>query len=282
MAYKNFIPEIWAETINRDLERVCVFASDCNREYEGSVSKMGDSVRILGVGAPTITTYSNKDDFKGLSSAETVEDTSVTMVINQLATFNYKVDDIDKRQAVGGLMEAQSAETSEKLSNEQDKYISSLAGDKLAKRMWNASKEVTADNILDCLLEAHQMLMENDVSTQTRVVVTLNPRLATLYKKAMSMRDTDNSDLLKNGLIDRFDGMDIKVSNNVHRVKEGSVTSDLIQVKTQRAIAFARPMIHTEPYRPENGFSDAVKGFVLYDAKIVRPKEMVVMNVKIV
>ena len=282
MAYKNFIPEIWAETINRDLERVCVFASDCNREYEGSVSKMGDSVRILGVGAPTITTYSNKDDFKGLSSAETVEDTSVTMVINQLATFNYKVDDIDKRQAVGGLMEALSAETSEKLSNEQDKYISSLAGDKLAKRMWNASKEVTADNILDCLLEAHQMLMENDVSTQTRVVVTLNPRLATLYKKAMSMRDTDNSDLLKNGLIDRFDGMDIKVSNNVHRVKEGSVTSDLIQVKTQRAIAFARPMIHTERYRPENGFSDAVKGFVLYDAKIVRPKEMVVMNVKIV
>ena len=282
MAYKNFIPEIWAETINRDLERVCVFASDCNREYEGSVSKMGDSVRILGVGAPTITTYSNKDDFKGLSSAETVEDTSVTMVINQLATFNYKVDDIDKRQAVGGLMEALSAETSEKLSNEQDKYISSLAVDKLAKRMWNASKEVTADNILDCLLEAHQMLMENDVSTQTRVVVTLNPRLATLYKKAMSMRDTDNSDLLKNGLIDRFDGMDIKVSNNVHRVKEGSVTSDLIQVKTQRAIAFARPMIHTEPYRPENGFSDAVKGFVLYDAKIVRPKEMFVMNVKIV
>lgn len=282
MAYKNFIPEIWAETINRDLERVCVFASDCNREYEGSVSKMGDSVRILGVGAPTITTYSNKDDFKGLSSAETVEDTSVTMVINQLATFNYKVDDIDKRQAVGGLMEALSAESSEKLSKEQDKYISSLAGDKLAKRMWNASKEVTADNILDCLLEAHQMLMENDVSTQTRVVVTLNPRLATLYKKAMSLRDTDNSDLLKNGLIDRFDGMDIKVSNNVHRVKEGSVTSDLIQVKTQRAIAFARPMIHTEPYRPENGFSDAVKGFVLYDAKIVRPKEMVVMNVKIV
>ena len=282
MAYKNFIPAIWAETINRDLERVCVFASDCNREYEGSVSKMGDSVRILGVGAPTITTYSNKDDFKGLSSAETVEDTSVTMVINQLATFNYKVDDIDKRQAVGGLMEALSAESSEKLSKEQDKYISSLAGDKLAKRMWNASKEVTADNILDCLLEAHQMLMENDVSTQTKVIVTLNPRLATLYKKAMSLRDTDNSDLLKNGLIDRFDGMDIKVSNNVHRVKEGSVTSDLIQVKTQRAIAFARPMIHTEPYRPENGFSDAVKGFVLYDAKIVRPKEMVVMNVKIV
>ena len=282
MAYKNFIPEIWAEAINRDLERMHVFAADCNREYEGSVAKQGDSVRILGVGSPTITTYGNKDDFKALDDAETIEDTSVTMTINQLATFNYKVDDIDKRQAVGGLMEALSAETSEKLANVQDKYIANMAADKLAKRMWAVSKGVTADNILDCLLEAHQLLMENDVSTQTKVIVTLNPRLATMYKKAMSLRDTDNSDLLKNGLIDRFDGMDIKVSNNVCRVKEGSVTSDLIQVKTQRAIAFARPMIHTEPYRPENGFSDAVKGFILYDAKIVRPKEMFVMNVKIV
>ena len=282
MAYKNFIPEIWAEAINRDLERMHVFAADCNREYEGSVSKKGDSVRILGVGKPTITTYNDKDEFKTLGDAETIEDTSVTMTINQLSTFNYKVDDIDKRQAVGGLMEALSAETSEVLANVQDKYIANMAADKLAKRMWAASKEVTADNILDCLLEAHQMLMENDVSTQTKVIVTLNPRLATMYKKAMSLRDTDNSDLLKNGLIDRFDGMDIKVSNNVCRVKEGSVTSDLIQVKTQRAIAFARPMIHTEPYRPEKGFSDAVKGFILYDAKIVRPKEMFVMNVKIV
>ena len=282
MAYKNFIPEIWAEAINRELERMHVFAADCNREYEGSVAKKGDSVRILGVGSPTITTYNDKNEFTALGAAETVEDTSVTMTINQLSTFNYKVDDIDKRQAVGGLMEALAAETSEKLANVQDKYIANMAADKLAKRMWSASKEVTADNILDCLLEAHQMLMENDVSTQTKVIVTLNPRLATLYKKAMSLRDTDNSDLLKNGLIDRFDGMDIKVSNNVCRVKEGSVTSDLIQVKTQRAIAFARPMIHTEPYRPENGFSDAVKGFILYDAKIVRPKEMFVMNVKIV
>ena len=30
----------------------------------------------------------------------------------------------------------------------------------------------------------------------------------------------------------------------------------------------------------ENGFSDAVKGFILYDAKILRPKEMVVIKCK--
>ena len=35
-----------------------------------------------------------------------------------------------------------------------------------------------------------------------------------------------------------------------------------------------------EAYRPEKGFSDALKGFVLYQAKIVRPKELVVLNCK--
>ena len=100
MAYKNFIPEIWAEAINRDLERLHVFADGTNRQYEGEVSQKGDSIRILGVGKPTITS-TTKDGFTKLGEAETVEDTSITMKIDQMAYFNYKVDDIDKRQSVG-------------------------------------------------------------------------------------------------------------------------------------------------------------------------------------
>lgn len=51
-------------------------------------------------------------------------------------------------------------------------------------------------------------------------------------------------------------------------------------VHTDKAVAFVNPMTHVEAYRPEKGFSDAVKGFVLYQAKIVRPKELVVLNCK--
>ena len=125
MAYENFIPTVWAEAINRELERACVFAENTNREYEGKVAKMGDSVRILGVGKPTITRTTGKDIV--LSDPETVEDTSVTLNINQIAYFNYKVDDIDKRQAVGGVMDALSKETSEGLANEMDRYIADMA-----------------------------------------------------------------------------------------------------------------------------------------------------------
>ena len=49
MAYNNFVPQLWAEKIDRDLNQNCVYAEDTNRQYEGTVKKCGDTVRITGV-----------------------------------------------------------------------------------------------------------------------------------------------------------------------------------------------------------------------------------------
>ena len=49
MAYQNFIPEVWSEAIDRELEKALVFAEGCNRQYDGDVKKMGDTVRILSL-----------------------------------------------------------------------------------------------------------------------------------------------------------------------------------------------------------------------------------------
>ena len=120
MAYQNFIPSVWSEGINRELERLCVFAEDCNRKYEGKVKKQGESVTILGVGKPTIKRIAKASRNKDIESPEEIEDTSVIMYINQIAYFNYLVGDIDKAQAVDGIMDALEAETSEGLANEVD------------------------------------------------------------------------------------------------------------------------------------------------------------------
>ncbi len=277
MSYRNFIPEIWSEAINRDLERMHIFAKHTNRQYEGEVSQKGDSVRILGIGSPTVTEV-EREAFNGLSAAETIEDTSTVLRIDRMSTFNYKIDDIDKRQAVKGIMEALSAETSEKLADKQDRFIANLSLDPLAVKDEKTAYQLTKDNILDKLMLVHQKLMENDVAFSTKVSVIVSPAVATLYKQARIGVDTDNSSMLENGQIGKFDGMDIYVSNNVCTNVSGGKTLQLIQVKTDRAIAFARPMTHTEAYRPDLEFTDAIKGFVLYGAKIVRPKEMFVMN----
>lgn len=278
MAYANFIPSVWNEGINRELERLCVFVEDCNRQYEGSVKKKGESVTILGVGKPTIKSLAKANRNNDIDAPEEIEDTSVIMYIDQIRYFNYMVGDIDKAQAVNGVMDALEQETSEGLADEVDKYVASFAVDSSVAKLNASPTTVTKDNILSTLDLAIQKLYENDVKATTKIVVTISPRFYTLFKQAYIDKDTDNSEMLKNGRVAKYGNVVVKMSNNVHKTDSGA--TDNIMIRTQRAIAFAKPLTHTEPYRPEKKFADAVKGFILFDAKVVRPKEVININVK--
>lgn len=278
MAYSNFIPSVWSESINRELERVCVFVEDCNRQYEGLVSKKGDSVHILGVGKPTIKTLERENADGEIDAAETVEDQDLTLNINQIRYFNYKVGDIDKAQAVGGLMDALSEETSEGLANEMDKYVASFAMNEKVDTLHEEAIVVNKDNVLDILDNAILKLQENDVNISKGVTVTVSPRFYKYFKQAYIKNDTNNSEELKNGKVAMYGNVTIKISNNIAKTEDGSV--DNIMIRTKRAIAFVNPLTHTEAYRPEKSFADAVKGFILFDGTVARPKEIVNINVK--
>lgn len=275
MAYQNFIPTIWSEAINRELEKALVYAEGCNRQYEGDVKKMGDTVRILGVGKPTITTTENKEIV--LSDPENVDDMSLTMAIKQVSYFNYKIDDIDKRQAVGGVMEALNAEATYGLADEMDKHIASMAAAREAVKHAGSATAITKSNVLNEIDKGLEKLYANNVKPNGKIMMEVPPWFYMRLKTAYTALDTDNSKMLENGRVGRYGNIIVKMSNNVAADSSGN---SLIMIHTDKAIAFANPMTHTEAYRPEKGFSDAVKGFVLYQAKIVRPKELIVLNVK--
>lgn len=271
MSYQNFIPTVWAEAINRELERSHVFVEDTNRQYEGEVKQQGDSVRILGVGKPTIKTQTGKNITLG--KVEKVADQSITLNINQVSFFNYGVGDIDKKQAVGGLMEALSKETSEGLADEMDKFVANMSLSKQAVVFNSAATTITKDNILETIDSMLVKLLENDVKRNSNITLTLPPKHVMLLKQAYVHLDTDNSAMLKNGVVGRYNGITIKESNNCAKDSSGNY---MVQLKTNRAIAFVNPMTHIEPYRPEEDFIDAIKGFILYDGIIARPKELIV------
>lgn len=284
MAYDNFIPSVWAEGIEHDLERLCVFAEDCNRKYEGNVSEVGDTVRIFGVGKPTIYDMDRKNASGEIVAPEEIADTSISLAINQIRYFNFKVGDIDKAQSVKGLMEALRQESSEGLANAIDKYIASFALDKQVKALNASPLKLTADkalegeiNVLHAIELAAQKLYENDVKDTTKIVLTVTPRFFTLFRRAYTGKDTDNSEKMANGQVGKYAGIIIKQSNNVATSANGSV--DNMMIRTQRAIAFANPLTKVEAYRPEKAFADAVKGFELFDACVARPKEVVNINV---
>ena len=61
MAVTNFIQTIWSKKIQDDLELKCKLVDNCLRDYEGDV-KHAQSVKILGVGEPTIGAYDGTQD----------------------------------------------------------------------------------------------------------------------------------------------------------------------------------------------------------------------------
>lgn len=289
MSYSNFIPAVWEAGINRDLERKCVFVEDCYRKYEGDVKRMGESVTITGIGKPTIRSMDRSAAESEIAAPETVASTSIVMPINQIAYYNYEIGDIDRAQALDGVVEALQEETTEGLANEVDRYIASLATTDDATVLGNTTCVTgTASsgekNVLDILDEMQLHLMQQDVADQTEIVVTVDPKFFTRFRKEYRTADTDNSQILKSGRVYYYNGMKIKVSNNVAKrtiTESGNpVEYSTVMARTKRAIAFVKPLTHTEAYRPEKKFVDAVKGFILYDARIVRPKELVVYNVK--
>ena len=283
MSYKNFIPTVWDTGINRDLERKCVFAEDCYRRYEGDVKRQGESVVITGIGKPTIHSLGRESADGEINSAEKIESDAILMPINQISYFNYEIGDIDKAQSIDGVVEALQEETTEALANTVDKYIAGViaaaAEDSGVVKAVAGTAGSGEKNVLDILDEMQEKLMENDVSDATEIIAVVDPKFFTRFRKEYTSQDTNNSKILNNGRVYYYNGMKIKVSNNVGKkditVSGSSKTCSIISLRTKRAVAYVNPMTHTEAYRPEKKFTDAVKGFILYDAKIVRPKELV-------
>lgn len=279
MSYQNFKAKIWAKAIDTELKRAFVYADGTNQSYSGQIKGLGDTVRILGVGKPTVTEHDLQSGDITLSAPEKISDTSVSLVIDKAAYFNYGVGDIDKAQGAGNVLSVLNTEASEEVANTIDKYISNLVNPDsgtVGLQMFTKT-QITNANVMATLDACQAMLYANDVSPATEVEMILPPWLYMAFRQAYQNKDTDNSEYLTNGKVARYGNMTIKMSNNVTIKNDGTRDVYYVQIRTKRAIAVAMSEAHTEPYRPESKFEDAVKGFKLYGAKIVRPKELVVL-----
>lgn len=265
MAYGNFKPVIWSKYIEHELKKFTVFKEDCDYRFEGEAGK-GKTVKILGVGKPTIGDYTGAS----IGAPETVADSSVTLLIDQAKFFNFQVDDVDKAQAQEGLMPALMEEATRALAYEEDKFI----GQQLAKEAGKKIKsraiadEAAAVKVVDEMFEA---LWSNGVSNKDKVTIYVTPWFYNLFKNRLVELKTDNDDLIAKGVVGMYNSAKVKMSSFIHN--DG--TDDHIIVKTSKGYAFCNGINETEAYRPEGLFSDAVKGLDTFGGKAVRPKEIV-------
>lgn len=270
MSYNNFIPTVWSEKIQRERERACIAAGLCWKDFEGDIKDVGDTVRINGVSRPTVGTYTKNST---TITPENLDDNSQTLSITQSDYFAFEIDDVDKRQGKGDIMSATMQEAAAAMAETEDSFIYGLyAG---AKTTIDCSN-LTSATIIPKLTTALKTLWGYSVPKNEEVYLEVSPSFLEKLLLADINLMTPNDGLLKSGFSGVIPSLGTKVymSNGVYN--DG--TFDYCFLRTRKAIAIADQFSKTEAYRPENAFSDAVKGLHLYGAKVIRPKELVVLK----
>src|SRR5699024_7301319 len=93
-----------------------------NRNYEGEIARAGDTVHITSFGDPEVRDYTKN----GTITWDTLTDSGQTLTVYQANYFAFKVDDIDKRQALPGFVEETTVGASYNLAAEADSYVGGL------------------------------------------------------------------------------------------------------------------------------------------------------------
>lgn len=284
MSITRFRPEIWSANLLVALRKQLVYAGPgiVNRDYEGDIQQAGDTVRITSISDPTIGTYSANTT---TITPEELTDAQRTMVVDQAKYFAFFVDDVDKRQAKGDVIPEAMRRAAYKLADQVDQYVAGLySGIQAANVVGSTGSPVkvalTADtNSLaaynQVLVPLRTALSRANVPMEGRFVVVspeFHARLL-LDNRFIKVNEAGTSEGLRNGMVGRAAGFDIIESNNVP-VPTGNVHA--IIAGTSMAISFAEQINKTEAYRPEAKFADAVKGLMLYGAKLVRPEGLAV------
>jgi hypothetical protein len=291
MSVNNFIPEVCAAEFQETLDRNLVFAEDCNRDYEGEVKKVGDAVRILGLGDAQTSKWTD-GKLHRVDVDYQIEDTSMLMPINQISYWRFGIDDLDKRQAQSGnsLYSRWMQKENKRVARDMDEHIAGIHVGDLGVEVYQpkisgsvVSVSVDGSNgtmpILTLMDEITQKLMENDVDPDAYRSLTAPWQFIMMLKRAYVELDTDNSEMLKNGKVGMFGSTVLKASNNCFKDASGFWH---LQFKTKEAITFANPFTHTHAYTPEDYFEDKVKGYSLYQAKVVDGQQIIDCKFKMV
>ena len=271
MAVTNFIPELWSARLLNALDKSHVFANVVNRDYEGDIKKMGDTVHINTIGAVTIGTYTQNTDFS--SGPETLATTDQTLTIDQAKYFNFQVDDIDAAQAAGDIMDKAMTRAAYGLADASDKYIAGiLAGAADASNLVSSSAvALTSSNVYENVVKMRTILDKANVPTAGRWLV-IPPEMYALILLDDRFVKTGGEmaeGILRTGLVAQAAGFDIYLSNNCVSVNSNSTDTYTIVGGVDAAATYAEQIVSTEAYRPEKRFADAVKGLHVYGAKVV-------------
>ncbi len=270
-AVQEFQRTVWSASILRSLNTITSLRNHCNFQYEKD-AEHAKEVKILSVNRPTIRKYVPGTPLE----RESVGDSSQLMKLDQYFYFNFEVEDIVKAQSVAGLMEALTDEASKGIALEGDKYVAQVIKDAVDEGEVTASEVVTltTENAMEEVEKGFATLYENNCKVTDTYYLEVAPRVFTTYRQCLTELSTNNPEILKKGAVGKINNAYVCIENCLAEA-DGAYMNIL---RTDKAVAFAEQIDKVEGYRPEDAFTDAVKGLYVFGAKVIRPKEIYVLK----
>ena len=269
MSVATFIPELWSARLLQGLEKSHVATNLVNRDYEGQIRNQGDKVNINTLSDVAIKTYTPNSD---IASPDDLTTTKQQLEITEADYFNIQLDDVDRVQAAGELMDTAMRNVAYKMNDRTDSFIlGKIASGVDSGNIIGTTEspiQVTKNNIYESIIEVRTKLDKANVPTSGRTII-IPPEIYALLLQDERFVKSDavaGQNVLVNGLVGRVAGFDVFESNNVVYDTNNKFWKVTAQVRT--ATTFAEQIVKTEAYRMEKRFSDAVKGLHVYGAKV--------------
>lgn len=296
MSLNNFIPQLWADTLLAALRKNLVYGSLFNRDYEGQIKQMGDTVKINAIGDITISSYTKDTD---LNAPQALTDAQTMLVISQAKYYNFEVDDVDQAQAHPAVMQEAMSWAAYKVAETIDEYLAGFYTDVISGNVLGTTSGLTISaptaanagagtTMYDYIVNLGQKLDENYVPRKGRWCVVppwgrtylIQDVRFTSFNTAQARATLqtgqldDGASMANDAYIGQVEGMDVYQSVNAPHISGtvGAANSiDVVLASHPMAFTMAEGINKTEAYRPPYRFADAVKGLALYGAKTVRP-----------
>lgn len=272
MAVTNFIQTIWSKKIQDDLELKCKLVDNCLRDYEGDC-KYAQSVKILGVGEPTIGAYDSTTDI----NIEEMSDKGQLLTIDQANYFAFYVDDVNQAQSVPGLREKYQEKAVHGLAVARDTYVAGLIKSVTTAANVTTASALTEAAVKTAIDDAIVALRERNFDEEG--VIEITPKVYNLFKNNLITLSTDNPEYIKKGKVGVYDDFDVIMSNNMAKDTSGTNKYAYCDIRGRKAIAFAGQINEVEALRAEKRFKDIIRGLDTFGAKVIDEARIQVVKV---
>lgn len=289
-----FTPVIYSKRVLLSLKKTAVVDEVTNTEFQGEISNMGDTVRIIKQPVMTVQSYTRGQ----VLQSQDIVDEDITLVINQAFTCQFYLDDIEVRQSHIDYMNLTADAAAYAIRDRYDTGVLSdmVSGITTTNTMGTTAAELNigfggADDYtpLDLLSHLCTLLDLQNVPDDGKRFVVAAPGFYEALRRedsklieAQVIGSGESSIVINENLWSKYrvHGFRLYKSNNTPT--NATSGNNVVLAGHTMATATAASILKNEIVRSPSSFGDLNRTLFVYGDKVLRPSAMALAYVNII